>query len=152
MRRRSGSIWPPDTTGQITGHSLMTTSSAAGEPTTIQYTDSLCTETLIMTTASEQYPLEPDWVMFGVQHLRGVVLLASKDLSRAQLESETTWNGDLLFALRVRPDDVRTTYKITAEMSRYVRVEAPDYPTALRRLMEVWSPDQEPLPPGAIGK
>jgi hypothetical protein len=73
--------------------------------------------------------------------MRGVVLLASKDLSRAQLETETSYQGDLLFALRVRPDEVKTTYKITAELRRYVRVEAPDYPTALRHLMEVWSPE-----------
>lgn len=93
-----------------------------------------------MTTVIEQYPLEPDWVMFGVQHLNGVVLLASKDLSRAQLETEVVYKDAAKWYDSINADDMRIVYRITAELRGYVRIEAPDYPTALRRLLEIWSP------------
>ena len=81
----------------------------------------------------------PDWVMCGMPHGVGVRLLASKDMTHAELEAQRDlpdtdpWGSwpSALPPLRIT---------LTAGMKTFTMIEAPDYPTAFRALFEKWTP------------
>lgn len=83
----------------------------------------------------------PDWVMCGGPTPGGVRLLASKDMTYAELEAQRdlpdidVWADDL-FPKMLPPLRI----KLIAGMKTFVIIEAPDYPAAFRGLFEQWTP------------
>ena len=81
----------------------------------------------------------PDWVMCGAPWNGGVRLLASNDMTHAELSAEfdreIVWTDP--FALSA-PLSRRIT--LTAGLSTFVIVDSPDYPSAFRGLFEQWTP------------
>jgi hypothetical protein len=81
----------------------------------------------------------PDWVMCGVPWNGGVRLLASKEMTHAELDAQRDlpdidpWGSwpKMLPPLRI---------KLTAGMKTFTMIEAPDYPSAFRALFEHWTP------------
>lgn len=106
--------------------------------------------------------LRPDWVMLGVgQPDGGVALIASKELTRAELEYEASFEDICSYGLWA-PLRVQTTavYRLTAEMREWVFITAPDYETAFSTLFGQWRPERarrpelehrRELPPGRPG-
>lgn len=82
--------------------------------------------------------LGPDWVISGSPTADGrVMVMASNDLSSAMLEYEAEaaydeWSARLNVTNRV--------YTLTVKMGTYRVCVADDYETALRHLMETWTP------------
>jgi hypothetical protein len=97
----------------------------------------------------------PDWVMTGMpapDGRPGVWLLASKELTRADIESVSERAPDMWLddPRDVLPGPVisrRVT--LSVGMRHFIIIEAADYPTAFRDLFARWSPEPEPRP--AIG-
>lgn len=88
------------------------------------------------------YSPAPDWVVLGQPDLDGgVIVIASTELTRAQLEMEREmdedWNG---YMFRLVPG--APTYRITCEMRRYVVIKAATYADAFAHLSKTWNPDQ----------
>jgi hypothetical protein len=92
--------------------------------------------------------LRPDWVMIGIGQPDGSVsLVASKEMTRAELEYETdteevrSWGS-------WEPLRVQTTavYRLTAEMRAWVWITAPDYASAFATLFEQWQPGRAQRP------
>ena len=83
----------------------------------------------------------PDWVMCGVPWNGGVRLLASKEMTHAELDAQfgytDIWDGGLTPGYAI-PASRRIT--LTAGMRTFVMIEAPDYPTAFAALFEQWTP------------
>ena len=82
----------------------------------------------------------PDWVMCGCPAPGGVRLLASKDMTHAELEAKFGYqdiNIGLLDAMHVL-DSRRIT--LTAGLKTFIVIDAPDYPSAFRALFEQWTP------------
>jgi hypothetical protein len=81
----------------------------------------------------------PDWVMVGVPHNGGVRLLASKEMTHAELSADfgyadigmTGWDPPALTSRRIT---------LTAGMRTFIMIEAPDYPSAFAALFEQWTP------------
>jgi hypothetical protein len=81
----------------------------------------------------------PDWVMCGTPGPLGVRLLASKDMTHAELEAkfdhvmaDTGWD--------VFPHSVSQRITLTAGLKTFIVIDAPDYPSAFRALFEQWTP------------
>lgn len=89
-------------------------------------------------TAPDGYQ-RPDWVVLGSPHQNGVMILASKDLTQAELEFE---RDDLMAWGRV--EAVASHYRITltVEMRTYVVVFADTYAEAWQRLFQQWQPEE----------
>lgn len=86
----------------------------------------------------------PDWVMLGIPSSDGrVVLMASKELTQAELSMEAEVDP---FDWRLDPyrivNPIRR-YFVTAEMKTYVIIVANTYGAALTTLMRQWQPDQQ---------
>lgn len=83
---------------------------------------------------------DPNWVMVGTTQPDGtVVILASTDLSQAELRHETEWLWDDLGPRRLH----RLAFswcELTVRMGTYVMASGSTYEEALRRLFEHWSP------------
>lgn len=81
----------------------------------------------------------PDWVMCGVPWNGGVRLLASKDMTHAELSADfgytdigiPGWDPPALTSRRIT---------LTAGLKTFVMIEAPDHPSAFRALFEQWTP------------
>ena len=81
----------------------------------------------------------PDWVMCGCPVPGGVRLLASKDMTHAELSADygyadigvPGWDPPVLTSRRIT---------LTAGMSTFIMIEAPDYPSAFAALFEQWTP------------
>lgn len=80
----------------------------------------------------------PDWVMCGMPWNGGVRLLASKDMTHAELAADygwadtDPWDGPPMLTSR------RIT--LTSGLKTFVLIEAPDYPSAFAALFEQWTP------------
>jgi hypothetical protein len=85
----------------------------------------------------------PDWVMLGVPANGGFVVYASTDLDRAAIEREVSddFGRALYTPERVVP---MTSFRLTADMRRFVAVFGTTYAEALQRLLATWQPDQRP--------
>lgn len=82
----------------------------------------------------------PDWVMCGCPAPGGVRLLASKDMTHAELEAQFD---------RAAPWDpcdftpgpvISQRITLTAGMRTFIVIDAPDYPSAFRVLFGQWTP------------
>ena len=82
----------------------------------------------------------PDWVMCGTPTAGGVRLLASKDMTHAELEAQFGYQ-DIDIGL-MDPLPVMTSQRITltAGLKTFIVIDAPDYPSAFRALFEQWTP------------
>jgi hypothetical protein len=82
----------------------------------------------------------PDWVMVGMPRAGGVRLLASKDMTHAELEAAfdraAPWDA-YDFTL---PPIVSQRITLTAGMRTFTVIDAPDYPSAFTALFETWTP------------
>lgn len=84
----------------------------------------------------------PDFVILGVPNPDGgVLIVASKELSQAELESTADELDMWEVGRRLRMS--RTTYTLTAQMRSIHMVIGPDYGSALRTLFEQWTPPTE---------
>ncbi|KQU33557.1 hypothetical protein [Rhodococcus sp. Leaf233] len=79
----------------------------------------------------------PDFVMVGATMDNGVMLLASTELTYAELESERDiirhFGGHIQQVVNVR-------YTLSTEMREYVTIVAPTYAEAFDTLFKRWSP------------
>ncbi len=83
----------------------------------------------------------PDWVMCGMPGLAGGIrLLASKDMTHAELAADYDWadtadvwdmSAPVLHCRRIT---------LTAGLKTFIVIDAPDYPSAFRILFEQWTP------------
>jgi hypothetical protein len=84
----------------------------------------------------------PDWVMCGGPGPCGVRLLASKEMTKAELSVdfgyEDRFMGLDLFDPLPWPRSRRIT--LTAGVKTFILIDAPDYPSAFRALFEKWTP------------
>jgi hypothetical protein len=82
----------------------------------------------------------PDWVMVGTTMPSGVRLLASKELTHAELEAQfdraAPWDA-YDFSI---PPVVSQRITLAAGMRTFIVIDAPDYPSAFRSLFESWTP------------
>lgn len=98
-----------------------------------------------MITGSE--PLSPDWVITGAPHGAGVRVVASKEMKPGGAVEVVEKTGVALvsrtsYTATYEPDG----WKITVLAENVIVVDGPDYPTALRMLMSVWSVPDAPTP------
>jgi hypothetical protein len=93
--------------------------------------------------------MRPDWVMLGVSNADGTVrLIASKELTRAELEYEADYEEiHSLWSLEP-PRMVQTSavYRLTAELRTWVLITAVDYPAAFDALFGQWAPERARRP------
>jgi len=90
--------------------------------------------------------LTPAWVMCGFEPAPGrVVLLASKDLTQAELEERAddfntfaAWGPD---PLHIHPGS--REYTLSTTMRSFVRIEATDWASAFHSLFARWSPEAD---------
>jgi hypothetical protein len=80
----------------------------------------------------------PDWVMCGMAGpAGGVRLLASKDMTHAELSADYDWadigpwSPPMLRSRRIT---------LTSGLKTFIVIDAPDYPSAFRALFEQWTP------------
>lgn len=79
----------------------------------------------------------PDWVMCGCPVPGGVRLLASKDMTHAELSADygwadiDAWSPPVLTSRRIT---------LTSGLKTFIMIEAPDYPSAFAALFEQWTP------------
>lgn len=85
---------------------------------------------------------KPDWVMLGVSFGDKVRVLASTELTEAELASELENYDDLYGGWDFGRTGVRPRYRhtVTAEMRTFVMVEADTYELALAALFGQWTP------------
>ena len=81
----------------------------------------------------------PDWVMCGMPWNGGVRLLASKDMTHAELSADFGY-ADIGIPGWDPPAMTSRRITLTAGMSTFVLIEAPDYPSAFAALFEQWTP------------
>ncbi|WP_143546286.1 hypothetical protein [Rhodococcus sp. 14-2496-1d] len=81
----------------------------------------------------------PDFVMVGVSTDDGVMLLASNELTEAELDVERDIVRDFLGS---RQTVVNERYTLSAEMRRYVTIVAPTYADAFATLFKTWTPER----------
>jgi len=81
----------------------------------------------------------PDWVMCGCPARGGVRLLASKDMTHAELEARFDW-ADINMGTYLSPHLRSQRITLTAGLKTFVMIDAPDYPSAFRALFEQWTP------------
>ena len=79
----------------------------------------------------------PDWVMCGCPARGGVRLLASKDMTHAELEAAYDWADTGPWSPPVLCSQRLT---LTAGLKTFIVIDAQDYPTAIRALFEHWTP------------
>lgn len=95
--------------------------------------------------------LTPDWVMIGIPQSDGTVcLMASKELTRAELVAERDWEGAIGSLSDYYAYLPEMQYRVTAEMKTFVLIIAADYTAAFRSLFEQWTPEparRRQLPP-----
>jgi hypothetical protein len=88
--------------------------------------------------------VSPVWVMCGIEIAPGrVVLLASKDLTQAELEEESTFASAWSITNNIR---LGRRFILTTTMRTFVRIEASDWPAAFQMLFARWSPDDADQP------
>jgi hypothetical protein len=83
----------------------------------------------------------PDWVMVGMPWAGGVRLLASKDMTHAELAAEVS----RLYPEYETPEPlpslvISQRITLTAGMRTFTVIDAPDYPSAFTALFETWTP------------
>jgi hypothetical protein len=90
--------------------------------------------------ADTAYFGRPDWVMCGWPSRGGVTLLASKEMTHAELEAQYGWEET-----GMRPDSSPPLLRgrritLTSGLKTFIVIEAPDYATAFKALFEQWTP------------
>lgn len=85
--------------------------------------------------------IAPDWVMLGVQAPDGVLVYASTDLTRAELEAKINRPGLFNLWEQDRFQAPPTVIEMQATMGSFVVAVGADYTEALRTLFEHWSPE-----------
>jgi hypothetical protein len=68
-----------------------------------------------------------------------VRLLASKDMTHAELEARFDW-ADINMGTYLSPHLRSQRITLTAGLKTFVMIDAPDYPSAFRALFEQWTP------------
>lgn len=87
------------------------------------------------------YANGPDWVMLGVPNPQGgVMIIASLELTQAELRLEAEMNLDSFFYI-VGADTLKH-YELSATMRSVVITVGETYADALRTLMENWKPTE----------
>jgi hypothetical protein len=96
-------------------------------------------------------PLIPEFVIVGSSHDDGVILVASTNLTRAELE-EIRDERDDLFSDHLRAP-IERRFRFEGEMRSFTMVQGPDYATALRTLMGHFDQPRSPFgrPVPAVG-
>jgi hypothetical protein len=92
--------------------------------------------------------LRPEWVILGVvTPPEGVMLIASNQMSRAELEAHFENRGLADYLDRASgPFALRTPrYTATLWLDRFVMVHGTSYQDALHRLFGQWQPDTSPM-------
>jgi hypothetical protein len=86
----------------------------------------------------------PDFVLFGIaDSYGGVILFASKALSKAELESRVHGLEKTLIGSRTMYlEDRRTTF--SCEFRDFTMIRADTYIDALRSLLTTWKPPEPP--------
>ncbi|MDE1673781.1 hypothetical protein [Nocardia gipuzkoensis] len=81
----------------------------------------------------------PDFVILGLPKPDGgVIVYASKDLRRAELDYFAEYGENAAFLARPRP--IRRGYTLTTEMGRIAIATGTDYADAMRNLFTMWQP------------
>lgn len=80
----------------------------------------------------------PDWVMCGVPWNGGVRLLASKDMTHAELSVDHGYEDT--FGPWEQPVLTSRRITLTSGLKTFITIEAPDYPSAFAALFEQWTP------------
>ena len=103
---------------------------------------------------------QPDFVICGAPLASGWVrLLASKELSKAELEAQFGFQDvydddyESLIPDAVMATSVKVSLTVefmTWKQKAFVLIDAPDYPSAFRALFEDWTPARDVHP--AIGR
>lgn len=96
---------------------------------------------------TDEMLLRPEWVILGVKTTGGVNVYASSTLSRAEMEAVVRHREDPAsrFGPVCRREPVSITYHLTVTMATFVVVSGEDYPSALRTLLDHWSPGADPI-------
>ncbi len=83
--------------------------------------------------------LTPDFVIVGCTNDRGVRLLASTELTKAELECHLPekFYADLI----APPERGRVVIEMTVGMKRFKLVDAPTWAEAFRHLFDEWAPN-----------
>jgi hypothetical protein len=93
----------------------------------------------------------PDWVMCGTPHADGVMVIASKRLSRAELEMraryQDMYGGYTPVASALTSMEITLTTWLGPDT---LRITGPDYPAVMEELFRTWSPG-EPVRPAIEG-
>lgn len=80
---------------------------------------------------------KPEWLMIGVQWDEGVVIIASQELSTAELSR---------IEVQFDPFDTRSImttsagYEVNGRMASFIMAKGIDYRDALARLLQHWNP------------
>ncbi len=85
--------------------------------------------------------LRPDFVIVGTPHAKGVVVLASTELSQVELNYEAR---DICL-------DEFPVYTLLTTMRRFVMVTGATYPEAFEKLFHEWSPDRRSIGTAHLG-
>jgi hypothetical protein len=101
-----------------------------------------------MHSMNQAFP-NPEWIICGMQMPKGVRIVASKTLTRAELEAN--YQHHSIFDGPFPVGTVMTSYDLalTTHMRDLVIIDGSDYATCLKHLFEKWSPDKTEKP--AIG-
>ncbi|MDX3661313.1 hypothetical protein PV646_28745 [Streptomyces sp. ID05-26A] len=86
--------------------------------------------------------IHPSWVMSGAQIAPDhVILLASKDLSQADLEMHADEELGFPWYTGTLHWPPRREYILSTTMNSFVRIEAASWPAAFEALFQRWTPD-----------
>lgn len=87
-----------------------------------------------------QYRMDPEWVIFGVQHSGGVMIFASTELTRAEIEIEYDTPEFQFGPLRSAMDS-KMRIELRIGMLSYVMATGETFQEAMARLFAEWNPD-----------
>lgn len=90
------------------------------------------------------FALMPSWVMCGAEiDPNHVILLASKDLTQAELEMHADEELGFPWYTGTHHFPREREYILSTTMRSFVRIEAANWPAAFHGLFQKWSPDAE---------
>jgi hypothetical protein len=86
----------------------------------------------------------PDWVVLGVRTDDGVIVIASTEMTQAELRYEVDLEHDFRsVTARAVPNRDTQRYHLTTTMKRFVMVMGATYAEAMTNLFGMWSPDDD---------
>lgn len=86
--------------------------------------------------------MRPDWVILGIDMGdEGVAVIASSELTQAELRNEVSYEPLWAWSERVEPVENRFIMETT--MTKYVWIRGKTYRDALRTLFERWEPGRK---------